>query len=147
MVSFAKIEKRSSVHTAAILISNVVLTPANTSDLELEKTSKMAYNYTVSGSKRRSRPTQHDYLWSYLLSHPCVDCNETDPLTLQFDHIVDGKHDAVTDLLARTRAVLEAEIARCVVRCANCHARMTALRSRSWRAVRAGYFDLKLDTT
>ena len=65
--------------------------------------------------------------WEYLLSHPCVDCGETDPVVLEFDHRGDKK-SAIVDLMrrhARWEEILQ-EIAKCDVRCANCHRRRTA---------------------
>lgn len=66
---------------------------------------------------------------AYLLDHPCVDCGETDWQVLEFDH-----RDAVTkvkgvaDLVHNhSWASVQAEIAKCDVRCANCHRRKTAL--------------------
>lgn len=66
----------------------------------------------------------------YLAAHPCVDCGEGDREVLDFDHVA-GKVSLVSALVAwgapRTR--IEAEIARCQVRCANCHRRVTARRA------------------
>jgi hypothetical protein len=65
---------------------------------------------------------------SYLQAHPCVDCGQTDPLVLQFDHR-DGttKIDAVGTMVNRANwSSLLAEIAKCDVRCANCHRLRTA---------------------
>jgi hypothetical protein len=72
------------------------------------------------------------YLMSHLQSHPCVDCGETDPLVLQFDHR-DGtmKVDAVGRMVNRANwSSLLAEIAKCDVRCANCHRLRTAEHAR-----------------
>ena len=67
-------------------------------------------------------------LIDYLLAHPCVDCGETDPLVLDFDHRDRStKRMAVSNLLRYAAwAPLEAETAKCDVRCANCHRRRTA---------------------
>jgi hypothetical protein len=65
----------------------------------------------------------------YLLSHPCVDCGEADPLVLDLDHRdPKGKVQAVTWLAARRRwVIVAAEIDKCDVRCANCHRIRTAV--------------------
>lgn len=65
--------------------------------------------------------------WEYLLTHPCVDCGETDPVVLEFDHRSE-KRSAIVDLMRRHapwEQILE-EIVKCDVRCANCHRRRTA---------------------
>ena len=63
----------------------------------------------------------------YLLTHPCIDCGEPDPVVLDFDHRCDKFRD-VSYLVASGCAwtTIEREIAKCDVRCANCHARKTA---------------------
>lgn len=84
-------------------------------------------------SRRRTRARNDDRLLSYLLDHPCVDCGETDPLVLDFDHRDPSlKSNAVSRMVYRQpwQVVLE-EIAKCDVRCANCHRRKTA-RQFSW---------------
>jgi hypothetical protein len=63
----------------------------------------------------------------YLRSHPCVDCGETDILVLQFDHLRDKSFNVTTMIANGTSwPRVEAEIAKCVVRCANCHRLRTA---------------------
>ena len=63
----------------------------------------------------------------YLEVHPCVDCGEADPGVLEFDHLRDKKHD-VTVMIASGYlwSSVEREIAKCKIRCANCHRRRTA---------------------
>lgn len=74
---------------------------------------------------RRTRITQEsrEFVYSYLLTHPCVDCGNTDPRVLEFDHVRGEKKASISELV-RTRHSLKAiklEIDKCEVRCANCH--------------------------
>jgi hypothetical protein len=73
---------------------------------------------------------------AYLNEHPCVDCGESNPLVLDFDHLRD-KIDDVANMVAAARPweEIQNEIAKCEVCCANCHARRTARRMRSYRVV------------
>ena len=66
---------------------------------------------------------------AYLIEHPCVDCRETDITVLEFDHLRD-KTKNVSALMRGTNSWsrIEVEIAKCVVRCANCHRRETERR-------------------
>lgn len=76
----------------------------------------------------RVRSKNDERILAYLLEHPCVDCGETEPLVLDFDHRESSrKADEVSRLAHRRpwRVVLE-EIEKCDVRCANCHRRKTA---------------------
>jgi hypothetical protein len=74
-------------------------------------------------------------LWEHKLRNPCVDCGNTDPRVLQFDHVRGEKTCDVTTLAFSKKASwpkIAAEIKKCEVRCANCHA------LRSWE--RAGFW-------
>ena len=65
----------------------------------------------------------------YLRAHPCVDCGETDIVVLQFDHLRDKKADVAALIISgATWAAIEREIAKCEIRCANCHRLETARR-------------------
>ena len=69
----------------------------------------------------------------YLLNHPCVDCGEGDLLVLEFDHVRGIKRANVKTLARQTVSIksIDAEIAKCEVRCANCHRRKT-IRDKDW---------------
>lgn len=77
-----------------------------------------------------SRPLRQrnaEYVMAALERSGCVDCGERDLVVLDFDHL-DGKVAAVSQLARNECSIarLEAEIAKCVIRCANCHRRRTA---------------------
>jgi hypothetical protein len=77
--------------------------------------------------KRKLRRENRTLLLEYLSTHPCIDCGESDPVVLEFDHVHGDKTDNVAEL---TRYYswdkVAKEIMKCVVRCANCHRRKTA---------------------
>jgi len=66
------------------------------------------------------RDRNRQYIWNYLIYHPCIDCGNTNPIVLQFDHF-ENKVSNVADLTSASLETLQAEIDKCVVRCANCH--------------------------
>ncbi len=74
-------------------------------------------------------------LYTYLSNHPCVDCGQTDIRVLEFDHISGNKSASITTLLrhAAPWKTIEAEIAKCEVRCVNCHRIKTSERGGYWR--------------
>jgi hypothetical protein len=79
---------------------------------------------------KRVRAEYQRRIWEYLEAHPCVDCGETDPVVLEFDHVRD-KVMEISRMIARAgrwEAIVE-EIAKCDVVCANCHRRRTAHRA------------------
>ena len=74
-------------------------------------------------------------LYAYLSSHPCVDCGQTDVRVLEFDHVRGNKSADMAKLLtsAASWSIIQAEISKCEIRCANCHRIKTNERSGFWR--------------
>lgn len=67
--------------------------------------------------------------YQYFLSHPCVDCGETDPVVLEFDHVRGKKLFNVGMKSNASWHRIEAEITKCDIRCTNCHLRRTIMTS------------------
>lgn len=75
---------------------------------------------------------RQEWILTYLLDHPCVDCGESDPVVLDFDHVRDVKFKNISRLLKDgPMSVLQDEVLKCDVRCANCHRRKTA-KDQNW---------------
>jgi len=80
-------------------------------------------------SQRKYRTAKKYKMWEYLLKNPCIDCGEKDPIVLDFDHTnpKEKKGNISSWVASSTRSwetILE-EIAKCQIRCANCHRRKT----------------------
>jgi hypothetical protein len=77
----------------------------------------------------RYRLENRERILEYLLAHPCCDCGETDPVVLEFDHRDRATKRSEVARLAASKQwkVVLAEIAKCDVRCGNCHRKRTAL--------------------
>lgn len=76
-------------------------------------------------------------LIDYLMEHPCVDCGESDPMVLEFDHLEDKKFCISNQFASRNWESILEEIEKCDVVCANCHRRRTARRAGFARALLA----------
>lgn len=89
---------------------------------------KVALNHVRTADANRLK------LWEYLVGHSCVDCGETDPVVLEFDHLRD-KQKNISEMVSggtSWKSIL-AEIEKCEVRCANCHRRRTLRVGGSYR--------------
>jgi hypothetical protein len=75
------------------------------------------------------------YLMEFFRTHPCVDCGEGDPRVLEFDHLGEKSFNISAGIRRRPWEDVVAEIAKCEVRCANCHRRATAQRGGFLRAL------------
>ena len=86
----------------------------------------VAYKARAARTKRVSIERNQRFLAEYLKSHPCVDCGESDPYVLEFDHL--RNKVASVSMMAMHACSLEKimrEIEKCEIRCANCHRRKT----------------------
>jgi len=74
-----------------------------------------------------NRKKTQDFVCEYLTFHPCVDCGETDIVVLEFDHLSDKEFNISMKMSCGIEKLM-VEIAKCEIRCANCHRRKTAER-------------------
>lgn len=97
--------------------------------------SSAAYNknreYYLRYRNNRNRKLMKEsmrFLYEYLCKNPCIDCGINNPVILQFDHIRGKKRFSVCEMVRRRYSInaIITEITKCVVRCANCHAKKTA---------------------
>lgn len=91
----------------------------------------------VADQVARTRAQNLQRVGAFLLEHPCVDCGERDLRVLDFDHREGSVKSAEVMKLAKAayswQRVLD-EIAKCDVRCRNCHAKVTYERmGETWR--------------
>ena len=92
--------------------------------------------YIGNAAARGRRVAEERFAWlvAYLAEHPCVDCGESDPVVLEFDHRGDKSFTIGRSFRYLRWETILAEIAKCDVVCANCHRRRTARRAGSVRA-------------
>ena len=90
-------------------------------------------NKSRHNARRRRNQTVYvaknkELMRQYLKGQRCVDCGISNPLVLEFDHVRGVKRREVSIMLCSGFAwkrILE-EIAKCEIRCANCHRVKTA---------------------
>lgn len=67
-----------------------------------------------------------------LKAAPCADCGKCyNPWQMQYDHVRGVKINNVSNMLGLSKEAILAEIAKCDLVCANCHAERTYLRLKS----------------
>jgi len=98
------------------------------------------HNTRRNNSTQRYRSRNRVLLMEYLRTHPCVDCGEADQVVLELDHVRGAKSCEISVMVAAGRSWkrIEDELAKCVVRCANCHRRKTAIDLRWYKSLVAG---------
>src|SRR5258708_21695369 len=77
-------------------------------------------------------------LADYLRRHPCVDCGQTDIRVLDFDHVRGKKSGEISRMMniGCSWSTIKAEIAKCEVRCVNCHRARTSESGHWWQSNR-----------
>lgn len=105
-----------------------------TSHAYYDKT-KQLHRESRAEARERHRKANQLYVRTYLESHPCVDCGNTDIRVLQFDHLGDKVREVTKMMWDNSLSAVIDEIAKCEVRCANCHTIKTLERlgNAGWR--------------
>jgi len=92
------------------------------------------YNSNLTGnrkaglaSKNKVRERNRQFLRDYLIGKSCIDCGESDPIVLEFDHFENKKENIAILIQNSSIERIKLEILKCKVRCANCHRRKTAI--------------------
>jgi len=90
---------------------------------------------TPLGQSKRAKKRQAKWRLAQMIKKEqgCIDCGYNEHgVALQFDHIGNDKKAGVSDLIRSDYGweTIKAEINKCVVRCANCHAIITSERKR-----------------
>lgn len=86
-------------------------------------------------AQKKHRQKVRTLLFDFLSTQACLDCGETDPIVLEFDHVNrEDKFKDVSRLLAGHYSwmTIQREISKCEIRCANCHRRKTHVQLKSW---------------
>lgn len=71
----------------------------------------------------RQRLRLRAWVTEYLAQKACVDCGNVDSRVLEFDHVRGVKRDSIANMVrfGVGLSTLVDEVAKCEVRCANCH--------------------------
>lgn len=79
-------------------------------------------------NKKQYITVAKEFIFDYLKNNSCIDCEENDPVVLEFDHVVSDKYKNISDMVHNGNSIIsiKKEIEKCEVRCANCHRRKTA---------------------
>ena len=81
----------------------------------------------------RAQLRNHLFLVDALRAAGCRDCAADDPVILDFDHRSDKRANVSTMASWASLETLRREVAKCDVRCANCHRRRTLAAVGSYR--------------
>ena len=86
-------------------------------------------------SRQRGKERAKQIVSDYLSSRSCIDCGESDPVVLTFDHVRGEKKYNIADMIQQglgTENIIR-EIGNCDVVCFNCHMRRERRRRESNR--------------
>lgn len=104
---------------------------------------RASYVRRARARRKTERPRISALIDEYLRSHPCVDCGERELAVLDFDHRDRAEKELAVGRLKTTGtwSRILREIAKCDVRCANCHRRRTAAQF-NWTKLRGVVVDV-----
>jgi hypothetical protein len=72
------------------------------------------------------KENNRDRITQYKIDNPCIDCGKFYPsYVMDLDHVRGDKFKGVSQLVSHSWDVIETEIAKCDLVCANCHRERT----------------------
>lgn len=88
-------------------------------------------------NQKRYRARNRERLGDYLVDKCCVDYGISDSVVLEFDHVRGRKLGNLSEMVSNgfPWVRVEAELAKCEIRFANCHRRRTAQQLKWFRVV------------
>jgi len=91
--------------------------------LDASRSSRREVREKANKHRTTRKTVNKQYVWSLLAESSCVDCGESNPLVLDFDHINGDKLKGVSQLMGEGYSLetIKDEITKCEIRCANCH--------------------------
>ena len=91
------------------------------------KKHKEQYKLKAKRRNRNQRKWAREFVHRIKSKLSCVDCGESDPIVLEFDHICGEKIHNIADMVNQSYSIetIKNEIRKCQVRCANCHRKKT----------------------
>ena len=96
--------------------------------------------------KERARKF-YKLIYAYLSVRSCVDCGESNPVVLEFDHINGKKDMAISHMSQRSLRRVVEEIEKCEIRCRSCHKKRHSIENNTllWQLTKNnGLFDDEL---
>jgi hypothetical protein len=105
---------------------------SNKKSKEYYRKNKKKHYEIVKKNNKRYIERNREFVYQYLLKHPCVDCDEANPILLDFDHVKE-KIIEVSKLYRDAFSIkrIQEEIDRCKIRCVKCH-RLKTAKTHDW---------------
>jgi len=72
---------------------------------------------------KAQRKRNKDFVDRIKRMYDCIDCGESNPVVLEFDHVSGEKRGNISDMSRQSYSIetIKDEIRKCELRCANCH--------------------------
>ena len=76
---------------------------------------------------KKQRKKNKEFVGRVKRMFSCVDCGESNPVVLDFDHVCGVKKRAIADMVGNYYSIetIKKEIRKCQIRCSNCHRKKT----------------------
>lgn len=104
-------------------------------ECKIKKTKDPIYQANKKQKLSENRSVVNDYLWNIYSNSKCEHCGISDPLILDFDHIVpEEKSFTISERKDLPVDKLKKEIDKCRILCCNCHQIKSHFQLNTWKA-------------